>query len=95
MWWRRSSIATAPSRWCVDDRREPIVPIVTVTMMEGREPEKIERMIAAISEAIAASLDAPIETVRVMVYEQKHHQYGVGGKPMRVVLEERRRGDST
>lgn len=71
------------------------MPIVSVTMMEGREPEKIEKMIAAVSEAIATSLEAPIESVRVMVHEQQDHQYGVGGKPMRVVREERQRGEST
>ena len=71
------------------------MPIVTISMMEGREPEKIEKMIAAVSDAVAISLDAPLETVRVMVNEMQEHQWGVGGKPMRVVREERARGEST
>jgi len=70
------------------------MPIVNISMMEGREPEKIEKMIAAVSDAIATSLDAPIETVRVIVNEMKDHQWGVGGKPMRVVREERERGET-
>lgn len=71
------------------------MPIVTISMMEGREPERIEKMIAAVSDAVAITLDAPLETVRVMVNEMKEHQWGVGGKPMRIVREERARGEET
>jgi 4-oxalocrotonate tautomerase family enzyme len=48
-------------------------------------------MITAVSHAIADSLEADLDTVRVMVYEMEEHQYGVAGKPMRVVREERAR----
>lgn len=67
------------------------MPLVSINLMEGRPPETIERMIAAVSEAIAESLNAPIGSVRVMVNEMQVHQYGVGGKPWRVVTEERAR----
>ncbi len=67
------------------------MPLVHIDMMKGRPPEKITRMIAAVSEAIAESLDAPISTVRVVVNEMEPHQYGIGGKPYPVVVEERRR----
>lgn len=70
-------------------RGDESMPLVYVNMMKGRDPEQIEKMIVAVSEAIAASLDAPIGTVRVMVNEMEEHQYGVGGKPMRVVRAER------
>lgn len=67
------------------------MPIVTVDMMEGRPPEKVEAMIRAVSHAVATSLDAPIETVRVIVHEMQPHQYGVGGKPWPEVVAERAR----
>jgi 4-oxalocrotonate tautomerase len=70
------------------------MPLVRIDMMEGRPPEKIEAMISAVSRAIADTLEAPIDTVRVMVNEMAPHQYGVGGKPWRVVLEERRRAET-
>lgn len=70
------------------------MPIVQVSMMEGRPEAKIEKMISAVSEAVSASLEAPIETVRVLVYELQAHQYGIGGKPYRVVQDERRRGSA-
>jgi 4-oxalocrotonate tautomerase len=67
------------------------MPLVHIDMMEGRSPEKIEKMIGAVSEAIASSLEAPIGTVRIVVNEMKPHQYGVGGKAWPVVVEERRK----
>jgi 4-oxalocrotonate tautomerase len=66
------------------------MPLVHIDLLEGRPPERIERMIAEVSEAIATSLDTSIDAVRVIVNEMKPHQYGVGGKAWPVVLEERR-----
>ncbi len=65
------------------------MPLVTINMVEGRPPERVEAMAAAVASAIASSLDAPIETVRIMVNEMKPHQYSVGGKPITVVQAER------
>lgn len=67
------------------------MPLVSINLMEGRPPETIERMIAAVSEAIADSLEAPIGSVRIMVNEMQPHQYGIGGEPWRIVQEERAR----
>ena len=66
------------------------MPIITVNLLEGRPPEKIEKMITEVSEAAASSLDAPIETVRVMVNEMPAHTFGIGGRPASVVIAERR-----
>jgi len=62
------------------------VPIVTITLMKGRPPEKIQDMTRAVSHAIADAIDAPIATVRVMVTEMEDHQYAVGGRPIAEVL---------
>lgn len=67
------------------------MPIVQISMMEGRPEEKIEKMITSVSEAISTSLDAPIESVRVIVNEMRPHQYGIGGRPYKVVRAERDR----
>ncbi|MFO7549697.1 MAG: tautomerase family protein [Acidimicrobiia bacterium] len=69
------------------------MPLVHVDMMGGRPPEKVAAMIRGISEAIATSLDADIQTVRVVVNEMEPHQYGVGGRPWPEVLEERRKAE--
>ncbi len=65
------------------------MPLVYINMMEGRSAERIEKMIGSVSEAVATSLEAPIETVRVLINEMAPHQYGVGGKSWRVVAAER------
>lgn len=65
------------------------MPLVTISIMQGRPPERIEAMIRSVSAAIAESLDAPIETVRIVVNEMQEHQYGIGGKPWPQVKAER------
>ena len=65
--------------------------LVHIDLMEGRSEDTIQDMVAAVSEAIASSLGSPIASIRVIVNEMKPHQYGVGGKPWPVVVEERRK----
>ncbi|GGK76521.1 2-hydroxymuconate tautomerase [Amphritea balenae] len=56
------------------------MPIVTVNIMEGRSDEQKERMIDAVSDALASSLDAPKESVRVMINEMPKQHFGIGGQ---------------
>lgn len=55
------------------------MPIAVVHIMEGRSDEKKERLIAEVSEAIARSLDAPLESVRVLITEMPKEHFGIGG----------------
>lgn len=71
------------------------MPLVYINMMEGRDPQKIEDMTKAVSEAIATTLPAPLASIRVMVHEMAEHQYAVGGKPMRIVRQERASAEKT
>ncbi|HEV8064328.1 MAG TPA: 2-hydroxymuconate tautomerase [Acidimicrobiales bacterium] len=64
------------------------VPIVHIDLLEGRSTEKIETMIAAVSHAIADSLETPIDGVRVIVREMDDHHYGIGGKARSVIRAE-------
>lgn len=70
------------------------MPIVTVNLMEGRSPEQIESMIAEVTDALVRSLDAPVETVRIMVNELAPHGFGIAGRPARVVMAERQAADA-
>ena len=65
------------------------MPIVTIQLMKGRDPARIQDMIRAVSHAIADTIDAPIATVRVMVNEMEDHQFGVGGRPIAEVKADR------
>ena len=56
------------------------MPIVSINIMEGRSDEQKERMIDAVSDALASSLDAPKESVRVMINEMPKQHFGIGGQ---------------
>nr|WP_239007639.1 2-hydroxymuconate tautomerase [Burkholderia anthina] len=49
-------------------------------ILEGRSDDKKERLIAEVTEAIHRSLDAPIESVRVIITEMPKEHFGIGGQ---------------
>jgi len=55
------------------------MPIVTINMMEGRSDEQKERMIEEVSDALSRTLDAPKESVRIMINEMPKQHFGIGG----------------
>ena len=61
------------------------MPIVTIQLMEGRDPAALEAMQTAVATAIADTIDAPVGTVRIMVNEMRPHQYSVGGEAIAAV----------
>ena len=54
------------------------MPIAMIHIVEGRDPDTKRRLIAAVSEAIATSLDAPAASIRVLVYEVPVDLWGAG-----------------
>lgn len=56
------------------------MPIATINIVEGRSDDKKEKLIEKVSLAIAESLDAPLETVRVIINEMPKQHFGIGGK---------------
>ncbi|RQS06049.1 MULTISPECIES: 4-oxalocrotonate tautomerase family protein [unclassified Burkholderia] len=61
-------------------QREAIVPVAHLYILEGRDDDKKERLIAEVSEAIHRSLDAPLESVRVIITEMPKAHFGIGGQ---------------
>jgi 4-oxalocrotonate tautomerase len=59
------------------------MPIVQIQMLEGRDDEKKRQVIAAVTNALAETLNAAPETVRVVIQEIPKTQWGVGGKTMK------------
>ena len=57
------------------------MPIAIIHLMEGRDDEKKERAIAAVTQALVESLDAKPETVRVVLQEVPRSSWGIAGKP--------------
>jgi 4-oxalocrotonate tautomerase len=56
------------------------MPIAHLYILEGRDPEKKERLIAEVSEEIHRSLDAPMESIRVIITEMPKEHFGVAGQ---------------
>lgn len=57
------------------------MPIIQVQMMEGRPKEKIAEVIQNITNTVSETLDAPKESIRVLVTEIPNTHWGVAGIP--------------
>ena len=56
------------------------MPIIHVNLIEGRPPEKRKKLIENITETTVETLDAPRESVRVLVHEVPDSHWGIAGK---------------
>jgi 4-oxalocrotonate tautomerase len=56
------------------------MPIIVTHILEGRSAELRATLIRNISQAVAETLDVPIESVRVIISEMRKDEYGIGGK---------------
>jgi 4-oxalocrotonate tautomerase len=57
------------------------MPIVQITLVDGRSPEVKERLLREVTRAVAESLSAPVESIRVFVQEVDPRYFYVGGVP--------------
>ncbi len=55
------------------------MPLIQVSIAEGRSPEQIRALIAGLTDAAVAAVGAPIESVRVLVTEIPLEHWGSGG----------------
>lgn len=55
------------------------MPLVQISIMEGRSQEKIDAMMKNVTTAVSESLDAPKENVRVVVTEVPKTHWAIGG----------------
>jgi 4-oxalocrotonate tautomerase len=55
------------------------MPLVQVSLIEGRTAEVVERLIAELTDTVVRVLDAPRESVRVILYDVPPERWGVGG----------------
>lgn len=56
--------------------------IVSVTIIEGRDPDVKHQLMAKITDAVVDVLEAEPRQVRVYINEVKDGDYAVGGKPV-------------
>lgn len=60
------------------------MPIALIKIIEGRSPEKKQRLIESVSRAMADSLEMPIDGVRVLLDEYPADRWGRGGQQVSV-----------
>ncbi|MCB1754115.1 MAG: tautomerase family protein [Gammaproteobacteria bacterium] len=56
------------------------MPIVQITIIEGRAEESVQRCIQDVARTVSRSLECPIETIRVVVNEVPPTRFAVGDK---------------
>ncbi|MEJ2481476.1 MAG: 4-oxalocrotonate tautomerase family protein [Acidihalobacter sp.] len=56
------------------------MPIAQLYILEGRDDAKKERLIAEVSEAMYRALDAPMESIRVIITEMPKQHFGIAGE---------------
>ncbi|MFG6198402.1 2-hydroxymuconate tautomerase [Nonomuraea sp. JJY05] len=55
------------------------MPLVNISIVAGRGPDKIRALIRKVHTAVQESLDVPPETIRVIVHEVPPEHWAVGG----------------
>ncbi len=60
------------------------MPLIQVTMVEGRTVEQKHALIRNLSESMAETLEVPLERIRVAIYEITADEWGIGGQPFSV-----------
>jgi 4-oxalocrotonate tautomerase len=58
------------------------MPIVQISMISGRTPEKKEQLIKKVTDAIVEALQIPADKVRIILNEVPKENIGVGGVPL-------------
>jgi len=64
------------------------MPIVEVTLVNGRSQEELRAMISAVTTAVSETVAAPVESIRVIIREVPTTHFAAGG----VTIAERRAG---
>jgi 4-oxalocrotonate tautomerase len=63
-------------------RKEFKMPIVQISMIQGRTPEKKAELIKKVTEAIVETLQIPKDRVRIVLNEVPKDNLGYGGVPL-------------
>ena len=56
------------------------MPIAHLYILEGRDDERKERLIAEVTDAIHRAIDAPVEPIRVLLVEMPKQHFGIAGQ---------------
>jgi len=54
------------------------VPLIEITLVEGRSPEQLRTLISKVTQAAVEAVDAPLESVRVVLREVAPTHFAAG-----------------
>lgn len=57
-----------------------MMPLIQINIIEGRSPEKKERLIREVTDTVADILESPVGNVRVMIQEMPATHWGIAGE---------------
>ncbi len=57
------------------------MPLIQVTLVQGRTVEQKHALIAALTDAMVESIGTPRDRIRVALYEVTADEWGIGGVP--------------
>lgn len=57
------------------------MPIVNITLLEGRSSEQKQKLFTEVTQAIQRSISAPPETIRIILNEVDPRHFAVAGEP--------------
>lgn len=58
------------------------MPLIQITLLEGRTDQQKEALIKAVTQAVSESIGAPLESIRIALYELPRSHWAVGGVTM-------------
>lgn len=58
------------------------MPIVNISIAVGRQPEQLSALIRDVTTAVSSTLDAPVDTIKVIVTEVALTHWGSGGQTL-------------
>jgi 4-oxalocrotonate tautomerase len=56
------------------------MPLIQITLVEGRDAETIKRCIKHVARTVHESLNAPMSSIRVLVHQLPANQWAVGDR---------------
>lgn len=59
------------------------MPFIQINILEGRSPEKKERLIREVTDKVAEILEAPEQNVRVLIQEVAAEHWGIAGESVK------------
>lgn len=66
------------------------MPFIKINLLEGRTSEKKELLIKEVTETVANVLNAPKETIRILIQEVPYEHWGIAGQSVSVRRNKRR-----